>query len=82
MTEVIWLVSKQVAPMLGISHRTLERWRSTGYGPPFHKPGRKILYSKSEVEEWLAGKRYRSTSEFPGGSHSMGWIGLLAVGPS
>ena len=77
MAEKDWLAPKQACEMLGVSIRTLEYWRQTGYGPRFAKVGRKILYSRSAIEEWLASKGYGSTSEYPGGSSSMGWIGLV-----
>jgi excisionase family DNA binding protein len=78
MTEIVWLAPKEAAYFLNVSIRTLERWRASGYGPPFHKVGRKILYLKSDLEEWITEKTYRSTSEYPNGPHSMGWIGLTS----
>jgi Helix-turn-helix domain len=77
MAEKNWLTPKEVTYEYGFSIRTLEYWRKTGYGPRFAKVGRKILYSRSAIEEWLASKDYGSTSGYPGGSNSMGWIGLV-----
>jgi predicted site-specific integrase-resolvase len=33
-----------------ISHRTLERWRSTGEGPVFLKLGGRVLYRREDIE--------------------------------
>ncbi|HRD75323.1 MAG TPA: helix-turn-helix domain-containing protein [Hyphomicrobiaceae bacterium] len=52
---------KQLARVIGISHRTLERWRSQGRGgPPYVKPdghtfrrGR-VTYHGADVLAWLA----------------------------
>ena len=69
-----YLMPKEAAHYMGELVRTLERWRSSGYGPRYSKPGRKILYSRAVIDEWLLVKKgYGSTSEYPAGSHSMGW---------
>jgi excisionase family DNA binding protein len=69
-----YLMPKEAAALLNCSLRTLERWRNTGYGPPFIKTGRKILYPLASLEEWRKAKSYRSTSEYPGGPHSVGFF--------
>ena len=69
-----YLTPKQAAHYLSTSLRTLERRRLTGYGPPFIKNGRGVLYSRAVIDNWLKSKEYGSTSEYPGGPHSMGWI--------
>lgn len=33
-----------------ISHRTLERWRGTGEGPPYLKLGGRVLYRHEDIE--------------------------------
>lgn len=33
-----------------ISHRTLERWRSTGEGPAYLKLGGRVLYRRRDIE--------------------------------
>lgn len=45
---------KATALLIGIAENTLRYWRSTGYGPPSFKVGRKIVYRRHEVEEWMA----------------------------
>tara|TARA_Y100000310_G_C20547942_1_gene746557 strand:+ start:153 stop:419 length:267 start_codon:yes stop_codon:yes gene_type:complete len=48
---------------LHLSERTLECWRATGYGPPFVKIGRRVLYQKSALETWITKQIRRSTSD-------------------
>lgn len=35
-----------------ISHRTLERWRWTGEGPPYIKLGGRVVYRLEDIEEY------------------------------
>jgi len=46
----------EVAKRLGISLRTLERWRMTGQGPAFVTlaPGRLVRYSGAAIAAFLA----------------------------
>ena len=39
-----------------ISERTADRWHALRIGPPRVKCGRKILYSKHAIREWLESK--------------------------
>lgn len=48
---------------LGLSPRTLERFRIQGRGPTFLKLGRRVLYARDDLESWAATKRRRSTSD-------------------
>ena len=41
----------------------LAKVRIAGGGPPYAKVGRIVVYDLDEVDEWLAGRRRRSTSE-------------------
>ena len=51
------------AEFIGSSPRTLQRWRGTGEGPPYHRLGRrKVIYFRSELLAWLASRRHTSTS--------------------
>ena len=48
------------------STRTLERWRTTGTGPPYIKVGAKILYwpvGSEPYNEWARERTVRSTAE-------------------
>jgi hypothetical protein len=63
-----WLVSKDAARYLRMSHRTLERWRVNGDGPLFSKAGAgkraRVLYRKSDLDAWLFSRQHSSTSEY------------------
>ena len=59
-----YLNSQQVAQLLGLAANTLAKWRLSGIGPRYSKLGRRVVYQRSEIDEWLAGNRYRSTSEY------------------
>jgi predicted site-specific integrase-resolvase len=47
-----FLSQKTLARRWGISHRTLERWRSVGRGPLFVKVGAHVVYRLSDVERY------------------------------
>lgn len=53
------------AARLGISHRTLQAWRTRGGGPPFYKLGSAVRYSPAAVDQWLAEQARTSTAEQP-----------------
>ena len=42
----------ELARRWGISHRTLQRWRSQQKGPPYLKLCGKIVYSGNDVIRW------------------------------
>lgn len=45
---------RELAEQLGLSTRTLLRWRLQGVGPPFVRLGRSVRYSGAAVREWMA----------------------------
>lgn len=52
---------REAAEILGVVAGTLSVWRSTGrYALPFVKVGRKVKYSRTALESWLA-DRTRTT---------------------
>ena len=57
------LNTEQTAQRLGLSPRTLERYRVTGEGPEYLKIGRAVRYTASALERWLKGCKRRSTSD-------------------
>jgi hypothetical protein len=57
------LMQHEAAALLRLSERTLERFRVTGFGPPFIKAGRRVLYRPSDLDEWIASRICQSTSE-------------------
>ena len=61
--DIPFLNQQEVADLLGIANRTLERFRYEGRGPPFRKFGRRVLYSLPDVMAWADGQRRTSTHE-------------------
>ncbi len=64
----IYLTCKQVAKLLHLSCRTLERMRADGTGPCYMKAGpglrARVLYMRGDIDDWLGQHRYLSTSEY------------------
>lgn len=63
--------TEQVIAWLGerglrLRPQTLVNWRHVGGGPVFHRFGHRVVYSETELQEWLEarlGPPLRSTSE-------------------
>jgi predicted site-specific integrase-resolvase len=57
------LCTKQVAKLLGVSVRSLERYRRLGIGPPFIRMKSWIRYPEEGIVEWMkAGIRSSRTA--------------------
>ena len=52
---------QQLAEYWGISARTLERWRSIGWGPRYIKIGGRVVYRVEDILEYEAEHLYEST---------------------
>lgn len=65
---LLFLTTIEVADILRISRRTLERMRVEGTGPRYIKvgPGKRsrVLYRQQDVETWLGKFNFGSTSEY------------------
>jgi excisionase family DNA binding protein len=59
----VLLTQAETAELLRLSERTLERWRVVGGGPVFCKLGKRVLYRRADLDEWIASHAVRSTSE-------------------
>ena len=57
------MTAPQLAKVLAISEKTLARYRLDGRGPRFIRVGRRILYRRESVIEYLAAREYTSTAE-------------------
>jgi len=58
------LSEDQAAELLGLSVRTLQRFRVDGRGPRYLKLGRKrVAYSETDIAAWLERCGRESTSE-------------------
>ena len=58
-----YLTQDQVADLLHISKRTLERMRHEGSGPKYCKAGRRVLFTRQAIDEWLEGRAFESAAE-------------------
>lgn len=63
-----YLSERQAADYLGLSVRTLQRWRAEppqGGAPSFIKLGpRRVAYRQAELDRWADSRSFASTSEF------------------
>ena len=59
----MYLSTPQIAAILGLSARTLDRYRINGDGPPFYKFGPCVRSARTEVDDWVWGCRRLSTSD-------------------
>ena len=48
-----YLSPEQLALFLGVNTDTLKKWRSVGKGPTYVKLGRRPLYPRHEVLDWI-----------------------------
>ena len=44
----------ELAALLGVCRRTLDRYRAKGIGPAFEKVDGRVLYFRSGLEAWIA----------------------------
>ena len=62
-----YLRTKEAAAFLSLSARTLEKHRTYGTGPAYHKLGGRVVYSVDDLETWADRGAVTSTSD-PRGS--------------
>ncbi len=58
-----YLSTREAADWLGLSTRTLDRYRVSGAGPAFHRFGSRVRYLLADLEAWAAARRRTSTSD-------------------
>ena len=58
-----FMSSDDTAQILGLSPRTLERFRLEGRGPSYFKFGRVVRYRRSTILEWAEAQLRKSTSD-------------------
>lgn len=61
----------EASVILGLSVRTLQKWRLQGNGPRFVKLGHAVRYDPAELEHYIDHARRRSTSD-PGSNQVQG----------
>lgn len=57
------LKPEAAATLLGLSAKTLARWRWAGRGPRYRKIGGAVRYSESDLQAFLDGTQRQSTSD-------------------
>ena len=60
--EANHLDTREAAARLGLSPKTLERYRASGGGPEFQKPGSRVRYRLKDLEAWASARRWTSLS--------------------
>jgi predicted DNA-binding transcriptional regulator AlpA len=48
-----WISRDQLASELSITRETLARWEARHEGPPCTRIGRKVLYRRASVQDWI-----------------------------
>ena len=51
-----WMTREQLAEELDVSIDTLARWQSQRIGPPSVKMGRRTLYRREAVQQWMVSR--------------------------
>ena len=59
----IYLNTRKAARYLGLSTRTLDRYRVSGDGPVFLRFGGRVRYLCEDLDAWAKTRRRRSTSD-------------------
>ena len=52
-----YLGTREAAAWLGLSPRTLDRYRVSGDGPAFHRFGSRVRYLAADLEAWVSARR-------------------------
>jgi len=58
-----WLNRSELAKELALSVDTLQRWETRRVGPPCVRVGRRVLYRKEAVRDWLRDQEARKTGQ-------------------
>jgi hypothetical protein len=49
-----WISRRELAEALRVTVDTLGRWEARRFGPPCVRAGRRVLYRRRAVQDWLA----------------------------
>jgi len=58
-----FLTEKQVAEMMSLSVKTLQRWRLFGEGPEWKKFGTAVRYPADALQAWIANAPHGGASQ-------------------
>lgn len=59
----VFMNQRATAELLGLSERSVERFRREGRGPVHRRFGRRVMYGRDDVLEWADAQRRSSTSD-------------------
>jgi predicted DNA-binding transcriptional regulator AlpA len=59
----IVITAKVAAKVVGLSESTLAKLRLYGNGPTYCKLGRRVVYRKSDLEQWLQSRATSDTTD-------------------
>lgn len=59
--DLAYLTPQQAGQHINLSPRTLEKMRSDGGGPRFKKLGKRIRYTKADLDKWAESRSCDST---------------------
>lgn len=59
-----FLTTEETANYLKIAVPTLEGYRVKGIGPSFVKLGRRVVYSRADLDAYAAANKHKSTSSY------------------
>lgn len=57
-----WLSRGELADELGLTADTLARWETRRIGPPCVRVGRRVIYRRGAVRQWLVEQENRKSS--------------------
>ncbi len=58
-----YLGTREAAAWLGLSPRTLDRYRVSGDGPAFHRFGSRVRYLAADLEAWASARRLPTSDD-------------------
>lgn len=56
------MTTEDLAELLGVTDRTIKRWRTTGDGPPHMMFGRTVRYHPARVQAWMLAREQGTPS--------------------
>ena len=59
------LDSARVARLLGVEVETLGAWRRKGFGPPWHRIGKRVRYTETDLRIWMDAQAKRGRAPCP-----------------
>ncbi len=59
-----WITRAELAQELEVTTGTLARWAFLGSGPSFVRVGRKVIYRREAVIEWLNSKERKANDNW------------------